>query len=269
MKSALSLITATPLREPRPQFVRLPGTPACEYYVYVPPDVRPGAEPLVLVHGISRNAAELVLGFSGLARQHGVPLIAPLFRQEEWGQYQQLKDRKRGLRADLALQDILDDAAQRFDLSTGRVALFGFSGGGQFAHRFAMLHPGRVRACVPVSAGWYTLPDTGLAWPLGLADAPGIPADARPDEVPFHIVVGERDNAQDDALRRDEAIDRLQGHDRRARAESWHRALKQAGWSRHGSLTVLSRARHNFACANRRGLAGTVFGLLGYEREIN
>ena len=267
MNAALSLIADPPPEPARMQFLRLPGEPAREYYVFMPPGAAPGAEPLVLVHGISRNAPELVLRFAELASRQGVPLIAPLFRQEAWGQYQQAHDRKRGLRADLALCDILDDAARRLGLATGRVALFGFSGGGQFAHRFALLHPRRVRACVPVSSGWYTLPDPALAWPLGLKDLPGGPLDPAAAEVPFHLVVGQRDTGSDDALRHDPEIDRLQGTDRRSRARSWRRALRAAGWNRAGSLTVLPRTRHNFACAHRRGLAATVFRLLGHEGQ--
>ena len=41
--------------------------------------------------------------------------------------------------------------------------LIGFSGGGQFAHRFAQRHPGRVAACCALSAGAWTHPDGTLA----------------------------------------------------------------------------------------------------------
>ena len=82
MTAALALAPIPRVEEPRMQFVRLPGEPAREYYAFTPATLRAGAEPLVLVHGISRNAAEMVLRFSELASQCGVPLIAPLFRQE-------------------------------------------------------------------------------------------------------------------------------------------------------------------------------------------
>lgn len=265
MTAALAVVPRQDARGPRPQFLRAPGDPEREYYAFVPPSPRVGAEPLVLVHGISRNAAELVLRFSALAVRWGVPLIAPLFRREAFGQYQQGVDSKRGLRSDLALCDILDDAGRRFGLATGQVALFGFSGGAQFAHRFAMIHPRRVRVCVPASAGWYTMPDAALPWPLGLDGMPGVRLDPAALDVPFHLIVGQRDTCDDDALRRDPMLDRLQGTHRRARARSWHRALAHAGWNPQSSLTVLPRTRHNFSCAHRHGLAETVFRLIGYE----
>ena len=252
----------------RPQFIRLQGTPDLEYYVLVPETMTADAEPLVLIHGVSRNAAELVLRFSTLAQQAGVPLIAPLFRQESWGQYQQLFDRKKKLRVDEALDTILIDAKDRFGLNVSTISVFGFSGGGQFVHRYAILHPGRVRACVPVSAGWYTWPDLELGWPLGLKDMPTPGWNPRARDVPFHVIVGQRDTVTDDQLRHSPDIDQLQGIDRVQRARNWSRALASAGWNRSGSFTVLPRTRHNFASAHRRGLTQTVFQLLGYVREI-
>lgn len=265
MTAALALVPTRRMAQERPVFVRSAGAPEREYYVYLPAGMRPGAEPLVLVHGISRNATELTLRFAEQADRYGVPLIAPLFRRESFGQYQQAIDPKRGMRSDVALCDMLEDASRRFGLATDRVALFGFSGGAQFAHRFSLIHPRRVRACVPASAGWYTMPDATLAWPLGLDGMPDGPLDQTARDIPFHLIVGQRDRHDDAALRHDPALDRLQGADRRSRAKAWHRALRKAGWSEASSLTVLPRTRHNFTCANRNGLTQTVFRLLGYE----
>lgn len=265
MSASLSLAVTSPAPQPRPQFLRIDGQPQREYYVLLPTRLRPGAEPLVLVHGISRNAAELVVRFAALAEECGVPLIAPLFRRETYGQYQQVVDSKSGIGSDKALDDILADVSARFGLNTRKIALFGFSGGAQFAHRYALIHPGRVRACVPASAGWYTMPDSDLAWPLGLAGMPGGPLDPRVSAVPFHLIVGQRDRRDDDALRRSAELDALQGINRHARAKSWHRALRRAGWNAASSLTVLPRTRHNFSCAHRNGLIETVFRLLEYK----
>ena len=262
--TALALVPRAAAVPPRPLFLRCPGQPEREYYLLLPTSLRPGAEPLVLVHGISRNAPELVLRFTEQANRLGVPLIAPLFRRESFGQYQQAVDPRSGQRSDLALLDILDDVASRFGLATGRIALFGFSGGAQFAHRFALLHADRVRTCVPVSAGWYTMPDPDQAWPLGLAQSP-VPIDRQAQSIPFHVIVGQRERDDDDALRRSPALDALQGENRRARARAWHRARRKTGWSRASTLTVLPRTRHNFSCAHRNGLIETVFRLIGYE----
>ncbi|HEX4847916.1 MAG TPA: alpha/beta hydrolase [Novosphingobium sp.] len=262
--NALALVPALAAVPPRPLFLRCPGQLERDYYLLIPTNLCPEAEPLVLVHGISRNAPELVLRFAELANRLGVPLIAPLFRREIYGQYQQVIDPRGGQRSDLALLDILDDAARRHGLANGRIALFGFSGGAQFAHRFAMLHADRVRVCVPSSAGWYTMPDPNLAWPMGLAESP-LPIHPQTQSIPFHVIVGQRERDDDEALRRNPALDAMQGENRRARARTWHRALRRAGWNSESSLTVLPRTRHNFSCAHRNGLVETVFRLIGHQ----
>ncbi|MEM8874032.1 MAG: hypothetical protein AAGD32_07205 [Planctomycetota bacterium] len=45
---------------------------------------------------------------------------------------------------------------------SSRMLIRGFSGGAQFAHRFAFRHPYRVAACSALGAGSYTLPDGTL-----------------------------------------------------------------------------------------------------------
>ena len=270
MSSALSRVVLGRPDIAHAQFYRLPGSPDREYYVFIPANCEPGAEPLVLVHGISRNAAELVLRFAPHARRLGVPLIAPLFPRQAYGMYQQVIDQRHGSRADEALFAILADASARWDLSHRRIALFGFSGGGQFAHRFAILHPQRVRVCIPVSAGWYSWPDVALRWPYGLRKAPlGSVDRAALTQVAFHIVVGARDTRDDDALRRNAKLDALQGTDRVQRAREWHRAMQKAGLNFGGSFTVLPRTRHNFDSAQKHGLVPLVFNLLGHEAGQN
>lgn len=247
------------------QFNRLPGIPERQYYSFIPQTIRPGSVPLVLVHGISRNASEIILRFSDLADQLGVPLIAPLFEKRAFGMYQQVVDPKRGTAADQALFDILRHAQGMWGIETERFDLLGFSGGAQFAHRFALLHPNSVRSCVPVSAGWYTWPDHELNWPMGLAGPPQAEKSRSSIAMPaYHIVVGQRDTANDAALRRSVEIDQRQGDNRLERAKRWHRAMQDAGLNDQGSLTVLPRTRHNFSRAEQNGLAEMSFSLLGY-----
>ena len=251
---------------PHPQHVRLQGDVPREYYALVPAGSE-DSPPLVLVHGISRNAAELVTRFAAAAERFKVPLIAPLYRKNHYGMYQQLVDRRSRRRADDALFDILRDASARWGLQDHRFHLFGFSGGAQFAHRFALLHPGRLLSCIPVSAGWYCWPDQSLNWPGGLARAPGPTVDARERaRVPIHLVVGSRDIHSGESLRRNESLDALQGTNRLQRARRWCAAVRATGLSPGCSLTILPGARHSFNSAYQRGLVPLVFELLGFEK---
>lgn len=84
------------------------------------------------------------------------------------------------MRFDLLVLDMIDPAAEIWPLSTDRFALFGYSGGGQFAHRFLYLHPHRPTALSIGAPGNVTLPDPVRPWPAGVrglhaaSERPGI-----------------------------------------------------------------------------------------------
>lgn len=262
--SALPLSPLMAIPMPLPQFLAVPDAHGRQYYAVVPDSLRKDAVPLVVVHGISRNAAELALRFGEMAQAAGTPVIAPLFERETFGMYQQVYDAAGAMPCDEALSDILDDAARRFGFNAARFDLFGFSGGAQFAHRYAMLHPTRVRHCIAAAAGWYTMPDPSTAWPLGLADAPRPVDRTALAKVRFDVIVGALDRQQDKALRRSPEIDAVQGTHRLQRARRWHRAMRKAGLP--GSLTIIPDLSHAFGDAVHRGLVPLVFHLLATHR---
>lgn len=261
-------VVRLPLRETgsdrrHPHYAQVGGEPLREYFAYVPPGGE-ASPPLVLVHGISRNAAEMVMRFSAHAERCKVPLIAPLFRKQAFGMYQQLVDRRSGVRADDALFNILEDVHARWLVPTRKFHIFGFSGGGQFAHRFAFLHPDRLLSCIAVSAGWYSWPDNRLDWPLGLAGAPTTELDLRAlHDLPIHVLVGDRDTRSDESLRRSDTIDGLQGVSRTERAERFCAAMRDRGVNPNCSLSLLPDVGHSFEWASEAGLAERVFEIIG------
>lgn len=251
-----------------------PGSPAREYFLYAPHSAHAGSPVIVLAHGITRNASEHVFRFRHAADSSGAILLAPLFAKHRYGQYQQVVDGRRGIRADLALFDMLDAVASQTGVSVERIHLFGFSGGAQFAHRFMMLHPERVAAVAIAAAGWYTLPVPSLQYPFGIGTHPLAGGSFAPDRflrVPRHVLVGEQDIARDDALRMHPDIDRLQGENRLARARCWFDLMQREAHQRgeatvRSSFTILPGAGHSFTeAAQRHDLAAAVcrrFGLL-------
>ena len=78
-----------------------------------------------------------------------------------------------------------------------RFYLTGYSGGAQFAHRYAFAYPRRVAALAVCAAGWYTFPDPGLVYPHGLrlgGRLPGVTFNpAAILRVPAVAFVGARD----------------------------------------------------------------------------
>lgn len=191
-------------------------------------NARPGQRVVVAVHGISRNAAEIAMRFAAHPAFGRTTIIAPLFTRRTFGAYQQLQTcRADQTPADAGLIRLLDLLAAERGLATERFGLFGFSGGAQMAHRFAMLHPYRIARLCVASAGWYCLPRADLAYPYGIGDGAG-GALVGPGflEIPTTVIVGNRDTRPDPRLRQDLPIIEHQGRNRLRRARCYARAVK-------------------------------------------
>jgi poly(3-hydroxybutyrate) depolymerase len=215
----------------------------------------------VCVHGYTRQPLDQLRAFAPLAVRLGFALALPLFDDRHHRRYQQLLHPRRGTRSDLALLHTLDAMADRHGVDASRLFLFGYSGGAQFVHRFAMCHPQRTAALAIGAAGWYTWPDTQHEWPLGLADAQarlGAPIDLeRFLRLPMALWVGERDTGADEHLRDEPRLASLQGAHRLERARNWTDAVRGAGRvrgiSNEVTVTVLPRVGHDFASCDRKG----------------
>ncbi|MFN3727879.1 MAG: hypothetical protein ACK4SZ_16430 [Allosphingosinicella sp.] len=259
----------------RTSFRTLIGAPDAEYFTYLPPAASAASPVVVLVHGITRNAAEHVFRFAAAADCANAILVAPLFTKASYGQYQQVVDGARGVQADLALFDMLTAVAAATGADTRRVHLFGFSGGAQFAHRFMMLHPERVAALAVAAAGWYSFPDPDLPYPFGIGSHP-IPGGRFDAEqflaIPRHVLVGDRDVARDEALRTGRRLDQLQGRNRLERARAWSAAMDKAAETRgiatRTTLSLLAGGSHSFTqAAERLGLPELAFRNFGILQQ--
>ena len=228
------------------------------------------APPLVVLHGISRNADELVQLFTPEVARTGRTLIVPHFPEDRWPVFQRPG---KTARPDLALLALLDTVAAQIPQLSGPVDIFGHSGGAQLAHRVAMLYPHRVAALHLAAAGWYCLPDESMPHPYGLA--PGNTAQtatwarrhaaALRDflQIPVHVYVGTEDVTRDPALRKNSALDAQQGPHRRARARTYVDAVNAAalasGLPLRAGLTELPGCDHDVVSAIRQNnLAGRI-----------
>jgi pimeloyl-ACP methyl ester carboxylesterase len=249
-------------------FLELEGAQKRRCFLFQPASARRGAPLVVSVHGIARNAGAHVYRLMDEADRLGVCVLAPLFEKPLYGQYQQLFDARTGVRSDLALIDMVAEVSRLTGADGMRLLLLGYSGGAQFAHRFAMAYPERVTSAVLAAAGWYTFPDPAAAYPLGL-DTAGVPSPLSfdPDaflRTPMHVLVGDLDIARDASLRRSDLIDSAQGRTRVARAQAWVAAMNAAAVSRRlplpADFRLLRAVGHSFSDAvDRSDLARLAF----------
>jgi poly(3-hydroxybutyrate) depolymerase len=138
-----------------------------EYWLYAPSECsgEHTCPAFVFVHGTGGSGQIFIKLWRDYADTESFVLVCPTFPLG----YQTLDGGE-----DEKLLAILDEVGQRYSIGT-KAFVSGFSGGAQFAHRFAFAHPERTLAVAAHSAGWYDPP----------------PASAR--GVPFLVTVGLED----------------------------------------------------------------------------
>ena len=152
------------------------------------------------MHGTGRSFVQYRDAFAPFARWNDCLVLAPLFPVGVRGDgnrhgFKYMEEG--GIRYDAVLLAMVAEVEERYGLAFPRFALFGYSGGAHFAHRFLYLHPDRLWAVSIGAPGSVTLPDASRDWWVGIRDLQarfGVPFD--PDavaRVPVQVVVGEAD----------------------------------------------------------------------------
>src|SRR5690606_31161836 len=147
--------------------------PRFSYCLYVPPHVLDGLvkpELVVAMHGTGRTFVSYRNALAGFARWNDCIVLCPLFPAGVSGD-----DNRDGfkymiegaIRYDQVLDAIVEEVAARYRLTFDRFALFGYSGGGHFAHRYMMLRPERLWAVSIGAPGSVTLLDNRNDWWVG------------------------------------------------------------------------------------------------------
>lgn len=177
--------------------------PRFSYCLYVPPGYAAAAQPpalVVAVHGSWRWFWAYRDAFAAFAEAHNCLILCPLFPIGVQGDgerhgYKYL--REGGLRYDTVLDGIVAEVVETYGLADDRFALFGFSGGAHFTHRYLLLHPRRLWAASIAAPGSVTLLDPTRDWWVGTRNVGALfgveidlPALAR---VPVQMLIGDRD----------------------------------------------------------------------------
>jgi len=176
--------------------------PRFSYCLYVPRFTTGGEPPelVVVMHGTGRSFSEYRDAFSEFGRWNNCIILAPLFPIGVLGDGN--RDgfkymREADIRYDQVLLAMVAEVGARYGLSFDRFALFGYSGGGHFTHRFLLLHPERLWAASIGAPGSVTLLDPTRDWWVGTRNVEalfGRAVDAAAmAEVAVQMVVGAAD----------------------------------------------------------------------------
>jgi hypothetical protein len=173
------------------------------YCMYVPRqyEENDAVYPLMIpVHGSGRGAQRFREAFADFAEVNQCIILAPLFpcgiiEPREMDNYKFIKFHD--IRFDLVLLDMVDEIAERYRVNPNRFLIHGFSGGGQFVHRFLYLHPKRLAAASIGAPGRVTLLEETLPWWIGTKDF-SREFGAQPDldalrQVAVQMIVGAED----------------------------------------------------------------------------
>jgi len=154
----------------------------------------------VIVHGSGRDAPRYRDCFKEFAEANRCIVLAPLFPcrvcdENDLSSYKFLI--WDGLRFDQVLLDMVREVEQKYQIDAERFLLFGFSGGGQFVHRFFYVHPERLSALSIGAPGVVTLPSDDSDWWVGVQNqkklfGKGLNWEAM-TRVPVQTVIGEDD----------------------------------------------------------------------------
>ncbi|CAM5699864.1 PHB depolymerase family esterase [Streptomyces canus] len=186
----------------------LADDPRFSYCLYVPRRHSPDGPPsplVIAVHGTRRRVETVRDAMADFAERHNCVLLCPLFPAGIAGpndvdSYKLLSPD--GFRADEVLLSMVEEIALRWHVRTDRFHLHGFSGGGQFAHRFAYLHPDRLASLSVGAPGRVTLIDPTKTWWQGTADMEkhfGVQVDpAALRDLPVQFVIGAQDTGTAD-----------------------------------------------------------------------
>jgi pimeloyl-ACP methyl ester carboxylesterase len=177
--------------------------PRLHMLLYVPPTAAEGrkVDLLVAVHGTGRTSAiEFRDAFAEFGLYNDCAVLCPIFPMNVLGDgarsgYKYMEEGD--IRYDRVLLAMVEEMALKYDQDWSQFAMFGFSGGGHFTHRFAILHPEKLWAASVGAPGSVTLLDAERDWWVGIRDIEarfGKPFDCEAlARVPVHMVVGDAD----------------------------------------------------------------------------
>jgi predicted esterase len=212
--------------------------PAAPVYLPSDPQASGPLQVLVALHGMGNDGPGFAGPLLAEAERNGWLVLAPTFSYGDWRDPDQVRRDDANFLP--RLKALVDGLPTRLGLPVrSRVLLYGFSRGGQLAHRFAEFYPRSTLGLATFSCGTYTLPysqpqagapSLSLAFPYGLSDLDAYTGRTLDLEalrrVSFLVGVGASDTVAADIPRQ---WDPYLGTTRLERAQAYQRALTAQG----------------------------------------
>lgn len=179
--------------------------PRFSYHTYIPEAAASCKEKkyrvMSFIHGTGRTIEEYRELFKDFAEKNDLVLIFPMFPgglkgDDDFNSYKLLK--YEDVRYDNIFLSMVEELAERFPaIDTEKIFLYGWSGGGQFVHRFLYTHPERLAALMVGGPGRPTYLDDRYDFYWGTGDFEkvfGTPLNMEEiRRVPVRLLLGEQD----------------------------------------------------------------------------
>ena len=206
-------------------------------YSYLPVE---GANDLPLIfvmHGSSRSVVNNCSYWSESARQYKFIVICPEFNETDFPGSVNYQNGMMWTGTQFAdstkwtynlIEEIFSFLKENDATTFDTYGIYGFSGGGQFVHRYAIFtNPKRASIIIPGGSGWYTLPNYTEKYPYGLNESPFVESNLNQKfQLPITIIVGDNDTDPNDPDLRTTVQAMRQGPHRYDRAKFFFSAAK-------------------------------------------
>lgn len=241
------------------------------YQVYIPQKNINPEKIMVSIHGLSRNYDSHFQMNLAFAQRKNYILIVPEYEKNIFDGYNSLGVEAEEIRADLALNEILDDVSKKIDHKIEKIDLLGYSAGGQFVHRYAMLYPEKINNLFVCAPGFYTFLDEKIKYPLGLNTEDYNDLNLKKGiekflNLPIYLYVGENDVSREGNFKKETFLDEQQGMTRVERAKNWYKNIRDKREKmdilKKMELELIKDSAHSFEKCMENGLGIKIWGKL-------
>ena len=242
-----------------------------KYRLYIPKENIDNNKVIVSIHGLSRNYDSHFNMNLPYAKEKGYILIVPEFEDDDFNSYNTLGVKDNQNRSDIALNEILKDVSKKINQNIKKISLIGYSAGGQFAHRYAMIHPKKINKLFVCASGFYTFLDEDVDYPLGLKSAKYNNIDLKKQIKEFlnlsiFLYVGEKDLSREGNFKKNNFLDENQGRTRVERGQNWYKNITnkrdEFRISKEFKFELIQNSAHSFEKCMENGLGDNIWGKL-------